>query len=114
MWEVAIAVVIIGAIFYFLKLSNQFDDEHVALKILFLFVSFFLTIIGLGLAVEFADWHGASAGVISNLSLFYQVTVWILIFTFGYFIIYWIFKMLIHFGVITDKNKVFHYINKSK
>jgi len=112
MWEVAIAVVIIGAIFYFLKLSNQFDDEHIAMKILFLFVSFFLTIIALNLAVELAIGNEATEGVIGSMTLFYQVTLWILVFTFGYFIIYWIFKALIHFGVLTDKSKVFHYIKR--
>lgn len=114
MWEVAIAVVVIGAIFYFLKLSNDFNEEHVAMKILFLFVSFFLTIIAMNLAVEFAEAHSASAGVIDTLTLFYQVTLWILIFTFGYFIIYWVFKGLVHVGLLSEKNKVFHYINRNK
>ena len=115
MWEVAVAVVLIGIIFYFLNLVKNFDEEHGALKLLFLFGSFFLMLISINLTVEFATWQEASANIISGLTTFYLVCLWITILTVGYMVVYWIFKLLLKLGTITDKKKSkFNFISKGE
>lgn len=116
MWEVAVAVILVGTIFFFLNLVKNFDEDHVALKLLFLFGSFWLMIVGLSLTIEFAEWHNAATPIINGLTLFYRVGLWITILTTGYMFVYWIAKLLLKFGAIADKkskwDKPFHFIGK--
>ena len=111
MWEVAVAVILVGTIFFFLNLVKNFDEDHVALKLLFLFGSFWLMLVGLNLSIDFAQWHNAAVPVINSLTTFYQVGLWITIFTGGYMVIYWVAMLLMKFGYITSKKESkFHFI----
>lgn len=112
MWEVAIAVILIGTIFFFLNLVKNLDEEHIALKLLFLFGSFWLMLVGLNLTISFAQENSAAASIISGLTTFYQVGLWVTIFTGGYMVIYWVAKLLMKFGYITDDKKKFHFISE--
>lgn len=98
MWEIGISILFFGAIWLFLKLAENLDEEHQGLRLLFLLVACFLVILGSSLALNLAESNSASADVISNLNTFYKLVLYSTVFVMGYFIIYFVYKTL--WGII--------------
>ena len=78
-----------------------------------MFGSFWLMLVGLNLSINFAIENSATDPVINSLTTFYQVGLWITIFTLGYMVIYWIAKLLLKFGTIGSKKK-FNFISENE
>lgn len=100
MWEVGISILFIGIIWLFYKFSSELSEEHAAIKLLFLFLNFFLIIVGGNLMIQIAKFNGADTSLIDNLQTFYNVLIWVTTFVVGYFIIYYVYKVLISLNVL--------------
>lgn len=94
MWEVAISILLIGAIYLFTKLAESLAEEHSALKLLFLLISFFLVILASGVAMNIAKENNVGISIVNNLQTFYKVTIYVTVFVVGYFIVYYVYKVL--------------------
>jgi len=93
-WEVAVSIIVIGVIFFYLYLSKLISDDHDMITMLWIFGAIILVWVATNTAIEIGIANTASADIQLMLQRFYIINVWIAIFTFGYFILYYINKAL--------------------
>jgi len=96
-WEIPVALLIIGLMFFFLLLMKFMD--RIELKLLFLFMALYLAIIAAGQAVAVNE-----SAVSQNLmSQAYGVVVYGSYVAIALIIIFYIYKLLMYFGTIGGK-----------
>lgn len=94
LWDLGIMIAVLGAAWFFYKLSRDLAEDHTALKLLFTFMTFWLIILAVGLALSIANGVGATAGIITNLTSGYRIVLYTLIFAVCYILIYFVKKTL--------------------
>jgi len=92
-WEISIVLSLVGVAFSLFYMGSNFDKDHYALKLLFLFVGLFLLLANLGILPSIIEANSATigAGIAANLQTSinqaYVGLLWSTIFCIAYFMI---------------------------
>lgn len=88
--EIAISTIVVGSILIFWMNGLEMNDKHPGIKLLFNLMSLWSVVLGANIAIEMAIGDALTADVISNLTTFYNVVLWVVIFTTAY----WVFMFI--------------------
>lgn len=106
--ETAVAIIFVSIIYLFMKIGVNLDEEkHAALKLLFILITIWLGVGGLGLAKNLAitDTLTFSDGSLNILDGLYNATMIIAVVVSMYFVIYYIYTVFGLFGGLVNKRK---------
>lgn len=86
MWEIAVVLGFVGIAFILTYLSSLLNDNHIFLKIIFYFSSFFVFILALNFIREIIN----EATTLKMVNVIFIIVLTITFLTFVYFIIHYI------------------------
>ena len=104
-WETAVGIIFVGIIYFYLKLTEVLNEEHDSIKVGWILSSFALVWLALSTATKFAVANSADIDILNSLRSFFNVNLWVLIFSAGYFLIYFMIKAVTILKVKFDERK---------
>ena len=93
-WEIALVMSLVGTAFSLFWMSSHLEQDHYAIKLLFMFVGLFLILANLGIGSQLIEANAGtiSAGIVTSLqNVFdnvYTGTLWVIVLVVAYFLIY--------------------------
>ena len=93
-WEIAIVLSLVGVAFALFYMGSNLQNDHYALKLLFLFLGLFLLLANLGILPTIIQANSATIGAAtsdkleSSINTTYYGLLWSTLFVIAYFMIY--------------------------